>query len=114
MRKEEAFRKMREWAGVFGFIVVVGFVLIWGVRSTAAADRQHTQVSQAIQEAIETHGEAQTERSCADTKLLTFIIFTADERAHELKTGSYLSRGEKRRIRALTRDACEFVSTVTP
>jgi len=111
MRKEEAFQKLREWAGVLGFMLAIGFILIWGVRSTAAADRQHVAVSQEIQEAIDIHGQAAASRSCASTKLLAFIIFTSDQRAHELKTGSYLTQGEKRRIRGFERDACVFEET---
>jgi hypothetical protein len=111
MMRSEVFTKLREWAGVLTFMCVLAFVLIWGVKATAVADRQHAQVAADVREAIAEHGSAAADRSCAATKLLAFIIFTGNERAHELKTGSYLTLKDKVQVRSFERAACRFVDT---
>jgi len=103
--------RLREWAGVGGFLLVLVFILVWGVKATATADAQHQKVAQDIRAAISEHGSAAADRSCAATKLLAFIIFTGNERAHELKTGSYLTLKDKVQVRSFERAACKFVDT---
>jgi len=111
MMRSEVLTKLREWAGVLTFLCVLAFILVWGVKATSAADDQHQKVAQDIRAAISEHGEAAARRSCASTKLLAFIIFTGNERAHELKTGSYLTLKDKVTIRSYEREACKFVDT---
>ena len=102
----------REWWKQAVAVLVTAILLFSIAANNARSDRRDDAVRHQIQVEIANHGKAAADRACAGTKLLSFIIFTGNARAHELETGSYLNGREKSRIREYVRDACRFESTL--
>lgn len=101
--------KLREWAGVAAYGAAALILTLSLVFSTRVADSSALRVEQELRRQFVAHAEGSSDRACAATQLIVFIIKVGNDRAHELKTGSYLTPAQLRRIRQYAKVACAEV-----
>lgn len=102
--------KLREYGGVALFLMVAALFTVWLLFGAATMRSQSLEIEREVQRQLIVHQQSAAERTCANAQMVRFIIIVGNKRAHELKTGSYLTPPQLKRIREYTQVACQYVA----